>query len=172
MEVLRNFIQMIGKFYLFQTLDNGIKSVKTIYRIRQNIQPKGMEVTTVEDALLINYPHLGITYTKITPYDVSRVAYLSSITMTHIDTTGKETDRTQQPGVSYTFSARDLGGGKLVAKNLETGQTFEYLEDQMPLWVEELRPLDMVEDNLEVEEVESWPDDLIPNDLTDLKKKN
>jgi hypothetical protein len=163
MEVLRNFIQMIGNFYLFQSLDNIFKSGKTIWRIRKNIQPRETQVTAVEDALLINYPHLGITYTKITPYDVSRVPYLSSIVMTHISDTGVETDRTQQPGVAYTFSARDLGGGKLIGKNIETGEIFEYLEDQMPLWVEELKPSgDEADSRDDLEEIGDWPDDPVP----------
>lgn len=97
------------------------------------------ETCHTEQAVLIRYRRFGRNYLLHVPYSERDVRRMTSHQVFLEADNGDTTPITQQPGIPYMVSAKELGGKSIVAMNGESGKRVIYEKGKRPGFLEELK---------------------------------
>lgn len=98
----------------------------------------GFTVNNTDESASVVYERLGKQYILLVPYNRSRVVSMSQFKVELIRDGKQAVDITQQPGIPYMVSAKELGGNKIVITNEETRIKHEYDQCKPPMYGEEV----------------------------------
>lgn len=101
-----------------------------------SIAPSSLPFKIVGNHAVLCYTRLNKEYKLYVPYN--RMKSLSSDITALLVKNGKEINITQQPGIPYLVSANDLGGEKIILTNNITGSSFDYFDDKIPMYGDEI----------------------------------
>lgn len=110
----RNYIQM------------GWKLLQLSHQIIKGQDLKSFELIHGQKLARINYCVSGLSYQIIVPYDPEKIVSMSSLEV-FLMKDNKAEKITQQPGIPYVLSAKQLGGSLIVVTN-EESEYSEYIE--------------------------------------------
>lgn len=80
----------------------------------------------------IKYSRYGCEYILNVPYNRQKLSLMSKLKVFLVLESGEQVEITQQPGVPYTVSARDLGGKQI--KVIQPEGTSLYSIDEVPMF--------------------------------------
>jgi hypothetical protein len=94
---------------------------------------------SMDAGAIVTYERLGHSYKLSVPYNRDKVVSMSQFRAILYDDASEEIeDITQEPGIPYQISARQLGGHTIHLINNENGQSYDYIEDTIPSYGDEI----------------------------------
>jgi len=123
------------------------QKVKLILSLIDKIQKeisvanKSTSVFTINDtdaSASIIYQRLGQQYVMLVPYNRKYAIAMSQFKVELVRDNNSTLDITQQPGIPYLVNAKDLGGHTIRMSNQETGKSYEYSQNIIPMYGEEI----------------------------------
>jgi len=113
-----------------------IRIVKQMQNQERQTSTETFEVDPSDVTASIRYNRMGTSYKVVVPFSRLNVASMSQLKATLLYSNQPPLDITQQPGIPYSFSAKDLGGLCIRIENAETGVSHDYT-DKPPLYATE-----------------------------------
>lgn len=109
--------------------------MKFLYGVVQKLQEKetveSFRVNSMDDSATIAYTRLARDYRLTVPYSRRHVATMCPLRVELVYDDTSRLEITQQPGIPYSFTAKELGGHSIVVTNTETGTTHIYYDRPM-----------------------------------------
>lgn len=122
------------------------KRVKMVLSLMKNIkevaESKKTEASFVvndsESSASIIYERMGSKYILMVPYSRKYIACMTQFKVELLRNDKEPLDITQQPGIPYIVSAKDLGGLAIKITNEDNGLSYEYTDKILPMYGEEV----------------------------------
>lgn len=125
----------------FQLLWKLINTVQIKEISSQPIDPifKIMDTNSMDTSAIVTYQHLGNSHKVLVHYNRDKVAIMGQFKAILCNETAHEMeDITQQPGIPYLVTAKQLGGHYIRITNAENGQKYDYFQDTIPGYGDEI----------------------------------
>jgi hypothetical protein len=119
------------------------KKLKQLNSVINNIEnttnmDNSCEIITNDDNLMLKYKYFGQSYHISVPYKRKHISNMISFRATLVYENNEQKDITQQPGIPYNLSAKQLGGKFVIITNDETGCSHTYQLNDIPMYAKEL----------------------------------
>ncbi len=116
-------------------INRGIKGFKVAKILAQKYfeedPPVTFQINNSRKSASITYPYNGKVYLINVPY-VPNMSTKMTLNRAYLVRNGREIEITQQPGIPYSVDATELGGDKIIFRDLSGELSGEFASDKIP----------------------------------------
>ena len=115
-----------------------LMKVSSILAQGSKSQQASFVINDTDCSATLAYAYNGASHTICVPFTRSRSLAMSNLQVLLVRSDKSTVNITQQPGIPYLVSSRELGGVKISVTNIDSGATFSYEQDYVPLYCDEV----------------------------------